>query len=51
VGVDEEVAWRNSGGWQLLVRPLSKRGEGGEPIFGVPDPRLSLATNGGELRP
>jgi hypothetical protein len=36
---------------QLQVRPLTEIGEGDELILGVPDPGLSLATNGGDLRP
>jgi hypothetical protein len=49
--VDGEAALRSSSGWQLRAMPLTERGEGDDLILGVPDPRLSPATDGGELRP
>jgi hypothetical protein len=44
--VDEEAVQRSFGGRQLQTRPLTKKGEGGEPIFGVSDLRLSLEVTG-----
>jgi hypothetical protein len=44
--VDEKVARRSSSGWRLRARPLTEKGEGGEPILGVSDLRLSLEVTG-----
>jgi hypothetical protein len=45
--VDEKAARRSSDGWWLRARPLTERGEGGEPILGVSDPGLSPETADG----
>jgi hypothetical protein len=45
------VARRSSSGWRLRARPLTEKGEGGEPILGVSVPGLSPEmANGGQWR-